>query len=197
MRRWRRPPAGLRLPPALEAGERVLRPWREADVTQLVEACQDPGIIRFTRVPTGYDERDAREYVRSRELAAGEGTAASLAVAAAQDPERLLGSVSLFAFAARDRRAEIGYWIAPDARGRGHAVGAVRGMVAWGFDALGLERVQLLAATVNPASQRVAERAGFTREAVLRRYWHGKAEQLDMVCYGRLCGEGPGEGRVR
>ena len=49
--------------------------------------------------------------------------------------------------------------------------------------------VGMLAATGNPASQRVAERAGFTREAVLRSYMEGTYERQDMVAFGLLRGE--------
>jgi RimJ/RimL family protein N-acetyltransferase len=59
----------------------------------------------------------------------------------------------------------------------------------WGFQSLGLERIDLLAATENPASQRVAERCGFTREAVLRSYMRSKAGRDDMVVFGLLIGE--------
>jgi RimJ/RimL family protein N-acetyltransferase len=66
----------------------------------------------------------------------------------------------------------------------------VRLISAWGFRALGVERIELQAAVDNPASQRVAERAGFTREAVLRSRWttYG-GERHDMVCFGLLAGE--------
>jgi RimJ/RimL family protein N-acetyltransferase len=66
----------------------------------------------------------------------------------------------------------------------------VRAITDWGFRAAGLDRIELMAATINPASQAVAERAGYTREAVLRRAWRGKAEQMDMVCFARLAGDG-------
>jgi RimJ/RimL family protein N-acetyltransferase len=186
---FRRPARGLRLPAVLPAGACALRPWRETDIPQLVAACQDPEIVRFTRVPSGYDERDAREYVRSRQVAAIDRTAASFAVVPADAPERVAGSISLFAFAPRHRRAEVGYWITTGSRGRGYGAAAVRTVTAWGFDGLGLERIELMAATINPASQRVAERAGYTREAVLRRAWRGKDEHMDMVCFARLAGD--------
>ena len=83
-------------------------------------------------------------------------------------------------------RGEVGYWLARDARGQGHVTRAVRLICRWGFDTLGLERIDLLAATGNPASQQVAERAGFTREAVLRSYMRGKGERQDMVAFGLL-----------
>ncbi len=62
----------------------------------------------------------------------------------------------------------------------------MRLICAWGFETLGLERIELLAATGNPASQRVAERAGFTREAVLRSFMRGEGERQDMVAFGLL-----------
>ena len=85
-----------------------------------------------------------------------------------------------------DARAEVGYWLSAQARGRGHATRAVRLICRWAFAALGLERVELLAATGNPASQRVAERCGFEREAVLRSYLRGRDGQHDMIAFGLL-----------
>ncbi len=56
----------------------------------------------------------------------------------------------------------------------------------WGLRTLGLERIDLLAATGNRASQQVAERTGFTREAVLRSYMRVTDERQDMVAFGLL-----------
>jgi RimJ/RimL family protein N-acetyltransferase len=185
----RRAPAGIQLPQALHEGPVTLRPWREADLDALVAACRDPEIVRFTRVPENYDAATGHAYIRTRPRAALDGTAASLAVAA-DDDDRLLGSISLFAFSLPHRRAEVGYWIARPARGQGYATAALRAICRWACGAGGLERIELRAATSNPASQRVAERAGFQREAVLRRAWRDKAgEPMDMVCFGRLAGD--------
>jgi RimJ/RimL family protein N-acetyltransferase len=63
---------------------------------------------------------------------------------------------------------------------------AVRLITNWGFVHLGLQRIDLLAASDNPASQRVAERSGFTREAVLRSYMVGSNGRDDMVAFGLL-----------
>jgi RimJ/RimL family protein N-acetyltransferase len=79
--------------------------------------------------------------------------------------------------------------LARPARGHGHATRAVRLICAWGFDAMGAERIDLMAATGNAASQRVAERAGFTREAVLRSFMQAKDGRQDMVAFGLLAGD--------
>jgi RimJ/RimL family protein N-acetyltransferase len=168
-------------------GRTVLRPWRDSDVPALAIACTDPEIARWTRVPDNYGETDARAFLLHRYDALLAGTTAPFAIVSHSDA--LLGSVSLMRLASEDRRGEVGYWLAREARGQGHATRAVRLICGWGFRSLGLERVDLFAATGNQASQRVAERAGFTREATLRAYMRGKDGQQDMVAFGLLAHE--------
>ncbi|MGH2871070.1 MAG: GNAT family N-acetyltransferase, partial [Solirubrobacteraceae bacterium] len=159
----------------------------------LVSACQDPEISRWISVPHPYGEADARAYLRQRREAAASGVTAPFAIADAADGQ-MLGSIALSHFAWPHRRGEVGYWLATGARGAGHATRAVRLICAWGFRALGLERIELVAATGNLASQRVAERCGFTREAVLRSHLRGRDGQQDMVAFGLLAGELPTDG---
>jgi RimJ/RimL family protein N-acetyltransferase len=172
----------------LVEGDTALRPWRDADLPDLVQACRDPDIVRWTSVPAAYSEADARNYLRQRYDAAFAGLTAPFAVVDA-DSGRLLGSISLLRFAWTHARGEVGYWLASWARGEGHATRAVRLICGWGFRSLRLERIDLMAAVENPASQQVAERAGFTREAVLRSYMRGTFERQDMVMFGLLKGE--------
>jgi RimJ/RimL family protein N-acetyltransferase len=170
-------------------GPTKLRPWRDRDLHQLVIACRDPEIARWTRVPEPYGEPDARAYLISRYDSIGAGLTAPFAIVRADDDARLLGSISLMHLAWEDARGEVGYWLARAARGEGHVTRAVALICRWGFETLSLERIELLAGTENHASQRVAERAGFTREAVLRSYFRGKHERQDMVAFGLLRGE--------
>lgn len=172
---------------SLLSGPTVLRPWRDSDAAAVTAACQDPEIARWTRVPDNYSEADARAFLLYRYDALLAGTTAPFAIVSSTD--ELLGSVSLLRLDWQHLRGEVGYWLAHEARRRGHATRALRLICAWGFDALGLERIELLAATGNRPSQRVAERAGFTREAVLRSYFRAKDGYLDMVAYGLLAGE--------
>jgi RimJ/RimL family protein N-acetyltransferase len=189
-RRFATGPRRIVLPgdPLLD-GDTALRAWRDSDLEPLVVACQDPEISRWTRVPYPYGSTDARAYLLQRHDSLHAGIAAPFAIVSSTDRDRLLGSISLMRFAWQHARAEVGYWLAKDARGEGHVTRAVRLVTGWGFRSLGLERIDLLAATENPASQRVAERCGFTREAVLRSYLEGKDGRQDMVAYGLLARE--------
>jgi RimJ/RimL family protein N-acetyltransferase len=174
-------------------GQTALRPWRDSDLDALVEACQDPEISRWTRVPTPYGQTDALTYLMQRYDAIHGGRSAPFAIVEPDGPGgesgALLGSISLMHLAWEHARAEVGYWLAADARGRGHATRAVRLICDWGFRELALERIVLFAAVGNSASQRVAERAGFTREAVLRSYLSGVDGRDDAIAFGLMAGE--------
>ena len=166
----------------------ALRPWRESDVAKLVVMCQDPEITRWTRVPTAYGITSARAWIAESRALASDGISAPFAIVSAIEGN-LLGSISLMRFTWEHARGEVGYLLGAQARGQGHATRALRLICAWGFATLGLERIDLYAATANTPSQRVAQRAGFTREAVLRSYHRQLGAPLDMVAFGLLPGE--------
>jgi RimJ/RimL family protein N-acetyltransferase len=166
-------------------GDTALRPWRDSDLRPLVAACQDPEIARWTRVPARYGPSDARRYLDGRYDMAFAGLTAPFAVIRATDGE-LLGSISLMRIAWSHQRGEVGYWLSREGRGAGHATRALRLICAWGFAELGLERITLIAATANGASQRVAERSGFAREGVLRSYMRLADQRQDMVSFSLL-----------
>jgi RimJ/RimL family protein N-acetyltransferase len=179
----------------LTDGSTLLRPWRDSDLRAVAEACQDEEIARWTSVPDNYGEADARAFLLYRYDALLAGTTAPFAVTSRSD--QLLGSIALMRIDWQHRRGEAGYWLARWGRGQGHATRALRLISGWGFEALGLERIDLYAATGNAASQRVAERAGFVREGVLRAYMQGKDGQQDMVAFGLLAPEFRRDGSSR
>jgi RimJ/RimL family protein N-acetyltransferase len=173
----------------LSDGVVLLRPWRESDVPQMVEACKDPAIPLWTAVADPYTEADARAWVRG-ELMAGEppGDRVSFAVAAAEDDARLLAAMSIQRIF-RGRTGEIGYWTAPWARGQGVMTRAVRLLAQWSFGEFDLRRIEIIVAVENTASNRVAEKAGFTNEGVLRQYRENKGIWRDHYMWSALRGE--------
>jgi len=86
-------------------------------------------------------------------------------------------------------RAGLGYWLAPDARGRGAATHTPRLLAGWAFPAVGLKRIKLTYGSDNYASQRVAERCGFLCESVLRSEMVFKGGRRDSVTFSLLPGE--------
>ncbi|MDG4817615.1 GNAT family N-acetyltransferase [Micromonospora sp. WMMD956] len=146
----------------------LLRPWRTADADAVHRACQDPDIQRWTTVPRPYLPEHARAFVG--EISAGDwraGTRAPFAVCDAATGE-LLASCGLVSVDRTTDSGEVGYWVAPWARGRGVATRATRAVARWAFDALGLRRLIWQAEIGNHASRLAALRAGFRVSGELR-----------------------------
>jgi RimJ/RimL family protein N-acetyltransferase len=175
--------------PPLTDGEIWLRPWERRDVAAVTAACQDPEIPRWTVVPHNYTERHARDFINgtAADIAAGR----ELALAIVDGDDRILGALGLSNFDWPDLKAEIGYWIAAEARRRGIGSRATRMLAVWALTTLGVERLELLANPHNEASQRLAERAGFTREGTLRRYRRRHGVREDLVMFSMLAGDLP------
>ena len=161
----------------LEGGDLALRPFTEADVPAIAAACQAPEIPRWTSVPSPYGEEDARAFVR------GLGNERSFAVVDSETDE-LFGSLG---FWLEDQgRAGFGYWTRKEARGRGVASRALRLLAGWAAREHGLARLQLMVEPANRASIRVAEKAGFRREGLLRSYIEVKGTRRDVYLYALL-----------
>jgi RimJ/RimL family protein N-acetyltransferase len=182
-------PSLVRPDPPLTDGVVLLRAVRESDVQAIVEACRDPGIKRFTSsVPDPYSEDDALAWLRTHREDEVAGIEMNFAIADADDEEVLCGVTGLHAVDWKSRRGATGYWIAPWARRAGRASRATELVARWALEEVGLVRVELLADVENPASQRVAERAGFVREGVLRRHTVMGGASRDCVIFGRIAG---------
>jgi RimJ/RimL family protein N-acetyltransferase len=146
----------------------LLRPWRPADAEAVHRACQDPDIQRWTTVPTPYGTEHATTFVAELSPAAwATGSGAPFAVVDRLTGE-LLGSCGLVSIDHRLHSAEIGYWVAPWARGRAVAARSTRAIAHWAFDRLGLGRIVWQAEVGNHASRLAALRAGFRMEGSLR-----------------------------
>ncbi|HEU5157817.1 MAG TPA: GNAT family protein [Streptosporangiaceae bacterium] len=164
----------------------TLRPFEAEDAADLLEATRDSEIRRWMPWAPGHTVARARDWCTVHAHSNPEDQL-NLAIEA---NGRFCGAVGLNRAAWASGRVEIGYWVAPWARRQGYAVEAAGAVAAYAF-AKGLYRVELLAATGNFASQRVAERAGFTREGVLRQVLVVPGGRADAVIFSLLKGEGP------
>jgi [ribosomal protein S5]-alanine N-acetyltransferase len=171
--------------PPLTDGEVVLRVLGPQDVADFYRGVADPSVAPYWSRSFA-DETEAlayiEEYVPER---MAEGSGIVLAVLGAPDGG-FLGITMLFAADWHNLSVGIGWWLVPEARGRGGATAAVRIFCDWVFDTVGLERIQADIDLDNLASQRLAERIGFTREGIRRGLFRDGDARADLYCYGLL-----------
>src|SRR6266542_697580 len=145
--------------PDLDDGVVALRPPAAGDVDAITEACQDPEIPRWTRVPSPYTRAHAVEFVERSARTWKQGTDAPFVIV---DPETsvLLGAICVHRFGGEGGGPVVCYWLEREARGRGVATRALRLVAGWACHELGV-RLLLQADARNAASRRVAEKAQF------------------------------------
>ncbi|MEN0086151.1 MAG: GNAT family N-acetyltransferase [Leifsonia sp.] len=154
--------------PVVLSGERVtLDQPAESDVDRIAELCSDPEIARWTTVPSPYRREHAVGFVTS---VVPDGWASDrVCTWSVRVDGELVGMVSLGDI--HQHQGEIGYWLAPEARGHGVMSEATALVLAYGFapgpDGLALRRILWRALTGNAASAAVARRAGFRWEGVV------------------------------
>ena len=172
--------------PVLESDRLRLRPFVEADFPRIVEACNDPDSLQWLNsLPQPYTETTARGYVADCIWQAARGSKATWAIAD-RDTDQLLGNIAVMdMLGPNPTSGEIGYWMHPDARGRGIMTEATRLVVEHAFSPKGLDRRRLVlyAAEGNGGSNAVAKAAGFTHYGTQR-----EAERLGDSSYVDLHG---------
>jgi RimJ/RimL family protein N-acetyltransferase len=161
----------------LRDGDLRLRPPTKADVPAIVEACQDTELARFIPgFPSPYRASDAKAWLASKR-----GPARTFLIVDAET-DRLLGAIEV----RLGETGSIGYWVRADARGRDVATRATKLLARWALTKGGVERLELTTDVDNVASQRVAEKAGFTREGVLRAHLKLLSTRRDSVIFSLL-----------
>jgi RimJ/RimL family protein N-acetyltransferase len=179
-------PRRLEPPEPPLADEKIrLAPMAQSHHAELLSVVGDPDIQRFTLLPTGADAAFVERWIGRYESGWHDGERAGFV--ARDIPEgTLLAFAAIVALDLDAREGEIGYLVVPAGRGRGVAGRAVRLLTEWGFDELGLERLELRIDTANTASERVAERSGYRLDGVLRNAHFKEGRRADTGIWSRL-----------
>jgi RimJ/RimL family protein N-acetyltransferase len=164
-----------------------IRPYQLSDADDLYAAARESIEDVFPWLPwchPNYSMEEAREWIASRQQARAQDI--EYAYAIVDERGRYLGGLGINMFNRVHQFANLGYWVRTSEAGRGVAPAAIRQAAAFTFGATDFVRLEILCAAGNARSQRAAERAGATREAVLRDrlILHGKP--VDAVMYSMV-----------
>ncbi|MEX2182691.1 MAG: GNAT family protein [Gemmatimonadaceae bacterium] len=171
--------------PSLHTPRLTLRAFTPDDAQRVQALLDDPQVAEGTlAIPSPYPEGAASAWIASHAAKWAAGRLAVWAMVANTDGQ-VVGALSLRVTAAH-RRAEAGYWVARVAWGKGYASEALRAAIAFGFDTLGLHRIEAHHFSSNPASGRVMEKVGMRHEGHVREPVFRAGVARDLELYGIL-----------
>jgi RimJ/RimL family protein N-acetyltransferase len=130
-------------------------------------------------IPHPYPDGAAEEWISSHQAGFEEGTLFNYAIVL-KESGQLVGAIGL-GVRKGDHRAEIGYWVGKPYWNRGYCTEAGRVMIAFGFEALELNRIQGRYMATNPASGRVLEKLGMVEEGTHRQVCYRFGSYHDLV----------------
>lgn len=166
----------------------LIRPLKASDADNFYDAVKE-SVSQLSQwfqwCHTGYSREEATKFIDSCLVAWTTGHQYDFSI---EDISirRFIGVIGLNRIDKKNGSANIGYWIRRGATGNGYATAALKLVAKWGFTELNLNRVEALCAIGNLSSIRVAEKAGFLREGVLRGRFMLKGSPHDAVLLAML-----------
>jgi len=157
-------------------------------VEPLAALLADADAQRYLRVPVPVPPGFVDNWVRQYDAGRIDGTQEGFAIVDSADGS-FLGIAVMPQFGQETRTAELGYAVAPAARGRGVATQALRLLTDWALTELGALRLELLISIDNEPSKRVASACGYVREGVLRSLYFKQGRRQDTEIWSRLPGD--------
>jgi ribosomal-protein-alanine N-acetyltransferase len=175
----------MKRPVATQLPNVVLEPWSAEHKAGLVEAANDRAVWRnlTSGFPHPYTPQDADAWIEFNLHAAPSIHFCVVCERA------VAGGIGIIVGTGTDAKTgQFGYWLGRRFRGRGIATAAARAMVEYARSSMDLARLQAPVFEWNPASMRVLEKAGFEREAVLRKSVFKDGQLIDSVMYALILG---------
>ncbi|HWF73704.1 MAG TPA: GNAT family protein [Solirubrobacteraceae bacterium] len=177
---------------ALSDGHVSIRLAAERDIPEVLIAHQEDrrlaAALGLGSPPSGAQLGRAMEEAPARR-AAGDGVTLTILEPGCDDCR---GQIDADRFDWEHLHANLGIWVAPDARGRRLGRRALALAAAWLLDACGLVRVQLLAAPDNEGAIRTALAAGFAHEGVLRSHTRVGHARVDLAVLSWIASDSAG-----
>jgi RimJ/RimL family protein N-acetyltransferase len=169
----------------LQTPRLALRPLVHADEAALFAIFSDREVMRYWSTVPWRSMQFAEEFVRNDIAAMERGDYLRLGLAR-RDDATLIGMCTLFGFVEQCRRCEIGFGLARAAWGQGYAHEALARLLRFGFEELGLNRVEADIDPRNAASARTLAGLGFRKEGLLRERWIVDGAVSDSELLGLL-----------
>ena len=166
----------------------IIRPYTAGDITEQVDAIIESVTTVGRWLPwcnSTYSVKDAAEWFVICEQSMAASLSYDLGIFYKSSRE-LVGSIAINEIRANHKLGNIGYWVRESAQGKGIAAEAVEAIAEFGFNLLGLVRLEIIAGVDNKASRRVAEKVNATCEGLARNRIILDKQPIDAMIYSLI-----------
>ena len=178
--------------PTLETERLILRPFTQADAPTVQRLVGDRAIAATTlNIPHPYPDGSAETWIATHQSQFDAGDGVTFGIVH-KGPDQLIGAMGL-SIRQDHARAKLGYWVGKPYWNQGYCTEAASAIVRYGFDELGLNRIQALHFSTNPASGRVMQKIGMSYEGCFREYVRKGGVFYDLEAYAILRQDVEGE----
>ena len=149
----------------------IIRHFIPQDANDVYECCNDYEMVKTTLgLPWPYTKEMAECWIGKQPQREESGSSYEFAICLKENPNKVVGCVSLMDINPNAKRAEMGYWVGKKYWKKGIATEAAKGMLDFGFNKLGLHSIIARYFDINPASGRVMEKCGMTYVGTIREH---------------------------
>lgn len=174
--------------PVIETERLILRPLETGDAPSLLAIFSDPEVMKYWNTAAWTEVHDAYNFisVSNDSMLRQESLVLGIYV---KSTGELAGKCMLFSYDQGSKRAEIGFGLSRSCWGKGYIGEAGEALIQYGFDSLGLRRVEAEIDPDNHSSAKALEKLGFSQEGLLRQRWEINGIVSDSALYGRLASD--------
>ncbi|WP_369959477.1 GNAT family N-acetyltransferase [Pseudomonas benzenivorans] len=178
--------------PVIETERLTLKPLVIDDLDSLLEIFSDPEVMRYWNTAAWATTKDSLDFINDSNNSMQRQEALILGVHLKSTGE-LAGKCMLFSYDKESKRAEIGFGLCRSCWGKGYISEAGEALIQYGFNSLGLRRIEAEIDPENLSSAKALEKLGFSREGLLRQRWEVNGIVSDSAIYGRLVSDHPAQ----
>ncbi|WP_447528453.1 GNAT family N-acetyltransferase [Vreelandella sp. TE19] len=174
--------------PVIETERLTLKPLVADDADSLLDIFSDPEVMRYWNTPPWSSRQHALDFIDDANASMQREELITLGVYM-KATGVLVGKCMLFDCHKTSKRAEIGFGLGRSYWGKGYINEAAQALIHYGFETLGLRRIEAEIDPANQASAKALEKLGFSREGLLRQRWEINGRVSDSALYGRLASD--------
>lgn len=172
--------------PTLNTSRLVLRRITTHDASEIFFFRSNPEMMSFIPKKKAESIDEAYEWIRKIDLALNQNTGITWGIALNDDPSKIIGTIGFWHTIPDHHRAEIGYQLHTDFRGKGLMDESLKAILVYGFDQMNLHSVMANVDPNNQPSIKLLERNGFVREGYFKEDYHYDGVFYDSAIYSLL-----------